>query len=67
MRPNRVDGGLVNILVLAKLVESLGKGFAEQDIAFGELFGSGAVVQNHIHDSFLNDLLQGHFTVLIRG
>jgi hypothetical protein len=67
MRPNRIDGGLVNILVLAKLVESLGKGFAEQDIAFGELFGSGAVVQNHVHDSFLNALLEGHFAVLIRG
>lgn len=59
-----VDAGEGDVVGGGECVDGGGEGLAEEDVDFGELFGRGGVVEDHVHDAFLEREGHGGLAVL---
>ena len=58
-----VDGGEGDGVFGGEGEDGGGEGLTQEDIDFGEFFGGGFVVEDHVHDALFDCLFEGYFIV----
>lgn len=65
VRPDDVNLRHGDVPRFTELLRSQGEGLAEQNVHLREFFGCGSILQNHLHHSTFDALLQWDLAVLV--